>query len=319
MLRVFSGTQLPSVLAEVRRTLGDNACVVDVTCDNGRVEVVASEIAVTAHPFHPPQHADPVVRTAVDDFDPLFFRGAAPAMPAMPRQAAPAPASPAVRSPSTRPTMPRSRPRAGRIRPPIIALVGPTGAGKTTTIAKLATNSRAYGRGRVGLLGLDTYRVGAVEQLETYAQLADLPCQVVYDSSDIEPALRRLIECDVVLVDTPGRGPRQSEDLATVRNWFERLDPDEVHLALPASLMPHVIRRTLQQFRVFGVTHTLCTKLDECPVDSRVFDVVAREGCQMRWYTDGQEVPGDLHAATGRLEAAKAHLAARRIAVEAFA
>lgn len=316
MLRVFTGSQLPSVLAEVRRTLGDHACVVDVTCDNGRVEVVASEFAVTAHPFHPPRHQEPVVRTAMEDPDPLFFRGGAavlPTAPAMPNVSAPRPAPAAV------PSTPRVRSRPGRIRPPVVALVGPTGAGKTTTIAKLATNARAYGRGRVGLIGLDTYRVGAVEQLETYAQLADLPCQIVYESSDIEPALRRLVECDVVLVDTPGRGPRQSEDLATVRNWFERLDPDEVHLALPASLMPHVLRRTMQQFRVFGVTHTLCTKLDECPVDSRVFDVVAREGYQMRWYTDGQEVPGDLQPATGRLEAAKAHLAARRIAVEAFA
>jgi flagellar biosynthesis protein FlhF len=315
VLRVFTGTQLPSVLAEVRRTMGEHACVVDVTCDNGRVEVVASEIAVTAHPFHPPRHNSPVVRTAVEEPDPLFFRA-----PVAPGHKADAPTAPAAQVPPVAaPRGARPRPRPGRIRPPIIAVVGPTGAGKTTTIAKLATNPKAYGRGRVGLIGLDTYRVGAVEQLETYAQLAGLPYQIVYESSDIEPAVRRLVECDVILVDTPGRGPRQSEDLATVRDWFERLDPDEVHLALPASLMPHVIRRTMQQFRVFGVTHALCTKLDECPLDSRVFDVVAREGYQMRWYTDGQEVPADIQAATGRMEAAKAHIAARRIAVEAFA
>ncbi|HRP08177.1 MAG TPA: hypothetical protein PLL69_06775 [Gemmatimonadales bacterium] len=201
----------------------------------------------------------------------------------------------------------------------MIALVGPTGAGKTTTIAKLATNALAYGRGRVGLLGLDTYRVGAVEQLETYAQLADLPCEIVYESGDIDRGLRRLVECDVILVDTPGRGPRQGEDLETVREWVERIAPDEVHLALPASMMPHVLRRTMHQFRIFGVTHMLCTKFDECPVDSRVFDVVAREGRPMRWYTDGQNVPGDLQPATRRLESARSELAARRMAAEVFA
>lgn len=310
MLRVFVGTQLPSVLAEARRTLGEQACIVDVTCHDGRVEVLASEVAVTAHPFQPPSHSTPVVRTALDDGDPLRF--GAPLRPADPA-AAPAPTP----MPTSAPVRPRPRPSV--LRPPIIALVGPTGAGKTTTIAKLATNAQAYGRGRVGLLGLDTYRVGAVEQLETYAQLAGMPCEIVYEAVDIEVALRRLVECDVVLVDTPGRGPRQSEDLATVRAWCEQLAPDEVHLALPASMMPHVIRRTMQQFRSFGVTHALCTKLDECPVDSRVFDVVAREGYQMRWYTDGQEVPADLQNASGRLAAAKAHLAARRVAVEAFA
>src|SRR5690606_8451990 len=145
------------------------------------------EFAVTAHPFHPPVHREPVVRTAVDDPDPLFFRGAAPVMPtapAMPSLSAPRPTPAAV------PGTPRVRSRPGRIRPPIVALVGPTGAGQTPTVAKLATRARAYGRGRVGLIGLDTYRVAAVEQLETYAQPADLPYQIVYESSDIEPALR---------------------------------------------------------------------------------------------------------------------------------
>ena len=295
MLREFSGTHLPAVLSEVRRTLGDQACVVDVNCENGRVEVLACEVPVTVHPFRRPEHSAPLVRTAHEDPDPLAFGAAI--RPAGPAQPAPVVPTVATRS---RPADTMQRPHP--VRPPIVALVGPTGAGKTTTLAKLATNPAAYGNLRVGIIGLDTYRVGAVEQLETYAELAGIQCEIAYDIADLDRALVQMVECDVILVDTPGRGPRQSEDLATVREWLRHLVPDEVHLALPASMMPHVMRRTMTQFASFGVTHTICTKLDECPVDARVFDVVAREGHAMRWYTDGQEVPDDLRSAADRMD-----------------
>lgn len=310
MLRVFTGTRLPTVLSEVRRTLGEQACIVDVRCEADSVEVLAAEVAVIVHPFQAPVHDAPLRRTALDGPDPLAFGGV---LRAIDPEARPAPRP----TPISRPERPSRD--AHPIRPPVIALVGPTGAGKTTTLAKLATNPRAYGRQRVGVIGLDTYRIGAVEQLETYAELAGLPCEIVYELADLDRALARLVECDVILVDTPGRGPRQSEDLETVRQWLAHLEPDEVHLALPASIMPHVMRRTMTQFERFGVTHMLCTKLDECPVDSRVFDVVAGERHTMRWYTDGQDVPTDLRDAAGRLEAAIERRATRRTAQEVFA
>lgn len=308
MLRVFTGHHLPAVLSEVRRTLGEQACIVDVSCEGDRVEVLASEVAVTVHPFHAPVHQVPPIRTAPDGPDPLAFGAALRPVPAE----LPPPVQPVHQAR-------RQRGDNHPIRPPVIGLVGPTGAGKTTTIAKLATHPDAYGGLRVGLMGLDTYRIGAVEQLETYGELAGLPVEIVYTIEDIDRARSRLVECDVILVDTPGRGPRQSEDLETVRQWLAQLAPDEVHLALPASIMPQVMRRTMMQFRGFGVTHMLCTKLDECPRDSRVFDVVASEREPMRWYTDGQAVPEDLRLAEQRLDAAIQRRAARQAAELAFA
>ena len=93
-------------------------------------------------------------------------------------------------------------------RPYCIALVGPTGAGKTTTAAKLAVRRGMFGAARPGLLTIDTYRVGGMEQLATYAELADVPFEVVYEAREVAAAMKRLAgTCDVIIVDTPGRSP----------------------------------------------------------------------------------------------------------------
>ena len=190
-------------------------------------------------------------------------------------------------------------------RPWFVALVGPTGAGKTTTIAKLATSAQGFAGCRVGLLGLDTYRIGAAEQLSTYAELAGLPCEIVYSDAELASALRRLSDCEVVLVDTPGRGPRNADDSEIIRRWLGVIAPDEVHLALPAGQLPAVSRRLLRAFASFRCTHLIVTKLDEYPVESGVFDLALEHAHPMRWVTDGQEVPADLHSATDLLNAAR--------------
>ncbi len=195
--------------------------------------------------------------------------------------------------------------------PRVVAFVGPTGVGKTTTIAKLATHADYFRGRRIGFLCLDTYRVGAVEQIRTYAEIAGLPCEVIYESSDLPNAVRRLADRDLILIDTPGRGPRLQADTATVRQWLGQLAPHEVHLVLPAGLQTTVVRRSIETFREHGVTHLLATKLDEAPDDWTLFDAAAEQRLPMRWMSDGQEVPRDLRAAAPRLLAAVAALRVR--------
>ncbi len=192
-----------------------------------------------------------------------------------------------------------SRP-AGVPRPPgplTIALVGPTGAGKTTTIAKLATHPEAFGRRRVGLLCLDTYRVGAVEQSRVYAELGGFPLEVAYELGDLEAATRRLGECEVVLVDTAGRGPRNAADHEMTQAFLRRLRPDEVHLVLPAGLEPALARRLVAEARARQATHLLLTKLDEYPEGVGLFALAGEAGLAARWFANGQEVPFDLRPA----------------------
>lgn len=195
--------------------------------------------------------------------------------------------------------------------PRVVAFVGPTGVGKTTSIAKLATHQEFFRRTRIGLLCLDTYRVGAVEQIRTYAEIAGLPLEVIYESAELPPALRRLADRDLILVDTPGRGPRHHADTQQVRQWLAQLAPHEVHLVLPAGLQEGLVRRTIEAYRPQGVTHLLPTKLDEAPDDWSLFDAAAASRLPMRWMADGQEVPRDLKAAAPRLLAAVASLRVR--------
>jgi flagellar biosynthesis protein FlhF len=180
--------------------------------------------------------------------------------------------------------------------PFVIALVGPTGAGKTTTIAKLANHPQVFGGHSVGLLCLDTYRIGAVEQARIYAELSRIPLEVVYETHELKRALRRLSGCEVVLVDTAGRGPAARGDVAATRVALSELAPNEVHLTLPAGLQTRLARRLVDDYREWGVTHLLPTKLDELPGDSSLFELAASCGLPVRWAADGQEVPADLRA-----------------------
>lgn len=184
-------------------------------------------------------------------------------------------------------------------RPFIVALVGPTGAGKTTTAAKLAVHPDAFGGVKTGLLSLDTYRAGAIEQLQSYADVAGLAFEIAYDVRDLEGALTRLASCDVILIDTPGRGPRA--DAADWRGMLRRLDPDETHCVVPATTRLDLLAAMRADFGALGASHALITKVDEVPLDSVVAQLTSELAMPVRWVTDGQDVPADLREAGATL------------------
>ena len=130
------------------------------------------------------------------------------------------------------PVAPPIRPVPGTRR--IVALVGPTGVGKTTTVAKLAANLKLTQGARVGLITVDTYRIAAVEQLKTYAEIIDLPLAVVNDPAEMPRALDELGSVDVVFIDTAGRSPRDEVKIRELSEFLQQARPDEVHLVLSA-------------------------------------------------------------------------------------
>lgn len=181
--------------------------------------------------------------------------------------------------------------------PRVIALVGPTGAGKTTTIAKLATHPEAFGLQRVGLLTLDTHRAAGYEQLEAYATAAGLSCAMAYDATEAAQAMRRLATCDVVLVDTAGRGPLATGLHEQSRLLAEAIRPHETHLVVPATMRVDLLERVRESHAALSPTHAMLTKLDEVPADTTLAVMVGQLGLPMRWVTDGQDVPANVTAA----------------------
>jgi hypothetical protein len=300
----FTGPVLSELFARAQGRLGDEAVMLDVRHAGAGRAAVFTVVAAAPGPQAPrsgfgfPAAPGPQAPRSGFGFP-------APAESQAPRSGFgfPAPAGPQAPRSSRRfpAALTAFEPPPGiGDRPAVYVLVGPTGAGKTTTIAKLANHPGVFGRRRVGLLSLDTYRVGAIEQSRIYAELSRLPLEVVYEESDLPGALRRLADCDVVLVDTAGRSPRRREDLTATRAQLRRLEPREVHLVLPAGLRADAVRSVAEAHEAFGVTHLLATKLDEDPDDRSAYELARQLGLPMRWAATGQEVPRDLEAATAR-------------------
>lgn len=307
-LETLVGPRLPQLLRQAQTLLGSEAVILQVRHRAGAFEVIASDRG-DGPPQPAPRTPDfgrvladmkkvmparPVVRPVVPPTKAPNFSLPAPVV-SRPTPKAPAPV--AARPAPARPRTVAATPAPRRSGPVIIVVAGPTGAGKTTTLAKLAAHPAAYLKRKVGFLGLDTYRVGAVDQLTQYAELTRRPLEVVYDVSELDRALKRLSSCDVILVDTPGRGPGRKNDAANVAQLLKRLRPQEVHLAIPAGLRPDHVRAVVKNFAPYGVTHLLPTKLDEQPTDTSVLDAAAELVLPVRWITNGQEVPRDLRLA----------------------
>jgi flagellar biosynthesis protein FlhF len=182
-------------------------------------------------------------------------------------------------------------------RPRLLAVVGPTGAGKTTTLAKLATNACAFGGRSVGLLTLDSHRAAAFEQLAAYADAAGLPCHMAYDVREAHAALRAMQDCDVVLVDTAGFGHLTTEAQRRAMELLAVLEPDETHLVLPATMRAELVAPLLARYTAVVPTHVLPTKLDDAPGDLAVTALLAGADRPCRWATMGQEIPDAIDRA----------------------
>ena len=179
-----------------------------------------------------------------------------------------------------------------------IMLVGPTGVGKTTTIAKLATNQKLLNKKKVGLISADTFRIGAVDQLKTFANIAEIPLAVVYTPEDMKAAVRNYGDMDVVYIDTTGRSQRDTARLKDMEKFVASARPQENHLVLSITTRLKDMLDIADKFSVLKYNRLIITKTDETTNLGMILNVVSRISNPISYLTTGQNVPDDIERAT---------------------
>lgn len=179
----------------------------------------------------------------------------------------------------------------------IMMLVGPTGVGKTTTLAKLAarfafSKERRY---KTGIITLDTYRLGAITQLQTYAKIMKLPFFEVFEESDFSSALRSLNYCDIVLIDTMGSSQHDRAKLEKIDSFLRSSNAQiDVTLVLSASAKVEDLLEAYHNFSFLNIDTLIITKFDETRIFGNIFSLVYETGTPVSYFGIGQEVPDDL-------------------------
>ena len=180
-----------------------------------------------------------------------------------------------------------------------IAFIGPTGVGKTTTIAKIATMFSLWEHKSVLLLTSDTFRIAAVEQHKTYAKILGIPTEVVFDPDGINDILENHENTDIILLDTAGRNQKDNRHIDAFKALFNAFKPDAIHLVLAANLKYKDMIDVVDKVSPLGVSHLVFTKLDETTSYGAIFDVADRLGKPISFFTTGQNVPNDIEVASG--------------------
>lgn len=182
--------------------------------------------------------------------------------------------------------------------PRIIALVGPTGVGKTTTTAKLAAMYALNRGNKVALITMDIFRVGAVEQLKTYTKIMGIPLEVASTPKELERAVERHSDCDLILIDTAGRSHKDADKLEEMKGFLETTIQADIYLCLSATTKDRELEEILNRFSIFPISKVVFTKLDECESVGCIVNLLLKANLQIAYFTTGQRVPEDIEVAT---------------------
>ena len=181
-----------------------------------------------------------------------------------------------------------------------VALVGPTGVGKTTTLAKLAAGLKFNFGLSVGFITIDTYRVAACDQLAQYGKIIDVPVHIAFEPKDVRDGLEAFRDKDVVLIDTVGRNAKNQSEIEDIKRFLECGRPVETHLLLSASAKYSDLRKDLANFTTLDYGQVIVTKVDEAATLGTIVSLISDSGKGLSYITTGQNVPDDISVADSR-------------------
>ncbi|NLY18741.1 MAG: flagellar biosynthesis protein FlhF [Clostridiaceae bacterium] len=182
-------------------------------------------------------------------------------------------------------------------KPTTVLFAGPTGVGKTTTLAKIAADYTLNQQKKIGFITADTYRIAAVEQLKTYAEILNIPVSVIYTPQEIQEAISGYSDKDLILIDTAGRSHKNASQFAELKMLVTAAQADEIFLVLSCNLGRLALREILNHYKFFNNYKLLFTKLDEVPVPGLILNARCATGKTLSYTTAGQSVPDDIEVA----------------------
>jgi len=178
--------------------------------------------------------------------------------------------------------------------PQIVTFIGPTGVGKTTTIAKIATKFALNKDTKVGFITSDTYRIAAVEQLKVYANILSIPIQVIYSHNELASAIERFSDRDIIFFDTAGRSHKNNEQFEQLKDMLDIIKNNEIHLVLSLTLKLNDMKTIIERYIEITNFNIIFTKADETSSLGNIVNIKELYGLEYSYLTFGQNVPDDI-------------------------
>lgn len=182
-------------------------------------------------------------------------------------------------------------------KPKVISLIGPTGVGKTTCIAKLAVISKILHNLDIGLISIDTYRLGALDQLKIFSEISNIDFLVAYEPSDLPKFIKKFKNKDIVFIDTVGRSQNNSDLLQGIKDFLNTVKVDETYLVLNSTSDYKVLFDVAQKFKVLNYNGLILSKLDEAISYGNILNLVSKIKVPIKYLTNGQVIPDDIISA----------------------
>lgn len=179
----------------------------------------------------------------------------------------------------------------------VVALVGPTGVGKTTTIAKLALIAKIIHKLDVGLISIDTYRLGAVDQLKSFADVSHTDFLVAYEPKEMPALIKKFAKKDIVFIDTVGRNHKNDNQLKSNLEFLSAIKVDETFLVLSSTSSTRNLVEIARKFKIFNYNSFILSKIDEAVVHGNIINLITKTATPVSFLTNGQTIPDDIISA----------------------